>query len=71
MTWHVSVDGHTCIGSGMCAALLPELFALRGATATALRDEVAPDEEVLDAADSCPASAILVTEEGREIGPRP
>ena len=29
------------------------------------------DETVLDAADSCPAMAITVTDGGREIGPRP
>ncbi|SEF37283.1 ferredoxin [Amycolatopsis pretoriensis] len=71
MTWHVEVDEHTCIGSGMCAALKPEVFVLEGAFAQAVAPEVAADETVLDAADSCPAMAITVTDGGREIGPRP
>jgi ferredoxin len=32
---------------------------------------VEPDEILLDAADSCPAMAITVTDGGVEIGPRP
>ncbi|MFE6614701.1 ferredoxin [Amycolatopsis sp. NPDC057786] len=71
MSWKVDVDGDTCIGSGMCAALKPEVFTLEGATATVVTDEVEPDETVLDAADSCPAMAIEVTEKGEVIGPRP
>jgi ferredoxin len=71
MSWHVEIDEHTCIGSGMCAGLMPEVFALDGAVAHTLTDEVDGDETVLDAADSCPAMAIRVTDGGREIGPRP
>jgi ferredoxin len=71
MTWHVEIDEHTCIGSGMCAALLPEVFALDGAVAHPVTSAVDADEIVLDAADSCPAMAITVTDGGREIGPRP
>ncbi|WP_409496795.1 ferredoxin [Amycolatopsis sp. cmx-11-12] len=71
MSWKVEVDGGTCIGSGMCAALLPKVFELEGATATVVEGEVNPDESVLDAADSCPAMAIEVTEKGEVIGPRP
>lgn len=51
--------------------MAPEFFALDDDTARALADRIDPDETVLDAADSCPASAITVTEDGREIGPRP
>ncbi|WP_414941074.1 ferredoxin [Amycolatopsis sp. cmx-11-51] len=71
MSWNVEVDGGTCIGSGMCASLMPEVFELEGATATVVAGEVSPDEMVLDAADSCPAMAIEVTEKGEVIGPRP
>ncbi|MFK0243921.1 ferredoxin [Amycolatopsis azurea] len=71
MSWKVEVDGDTCIGSGMCAALMPEVFELEGVTATVVDGEVNPDEMVLDAADSCPAMAIEVTENGAVIGPRP
>ncbi|MFJ8913299.1 ferredoxin [Amycolatopsis sp. NPDC102389] len=71
MSWKVEVDGNTCIGSGMCAALMPEVFELEGATATVAKGEMDPGETVLDAADSCPAMAIEVTEKGEVIGPRP
>ncbi len=71
MSWDVEIDEHTCIGSGMCAALVPEVFALDGAVAHTLTSSVEADETVLDAADSCPAMAITVTDGGREIGPRP
>jgi ferredoxin len=71
MSWHVEVDEHTCIGSGMCAALMPEVFTLDGPVAHPVTSSVAADETVLDVADSCPAMAITVTDGGREIGPRP
>ncbi|OAP25111.1 MULTISPECIES: ferredoxin [Amycolatopsis] len=71
MTWKIEVDGGTCIGSGMCAALLPETFVLDGATARAVAETVEPDETVLDAADSCPAMAITVRDGAEVVGPRP
>jgi len=71
MTWKVGVDPGACIGSGMCAALVPEWFTLNGPHATVTAEDAAPDEILLDAADSCPAGAITVTENGVEIGPRP
>ncbi|QRP48060.1 ferredoxin [Amycolatopsis sp. FDAARGOS 1241] len=71
MTWKVEIDEHTCIGSGMCASLMPELFELDGAVARPLTDTTEPDETVLDAADSCPAMAITVTDGAEVVGPRP
>jgi ferredoxin len=71
MSWQVEVDQHACIGSGMCAALAPEWFALDGEHATALATEVEPHEILLDVADSCPATAITITDGGNEVGPRP
>ncbi|MFI5611778.1 ferredoxin [Amycolatopsis sp. NPDC051903] len=71
MTWKVEIDEHTCIGSGMCASLMPELFELDGAVAHPLTETTPPDETVLDAADSCPAMAITVTDGAEIVGPRP
>jgi ferredoxin len=71
MSWQVEVDEHTCIGSGMCAALAPEWFSLDGEHATPVATEVEPHETLLDVADSCPAMAISVSDGGTEIGPRP
>jgi ferredoxin len=55
----------------MCAALAPELFSLDGAHATAVAGDVEPDELILDAADSCPAMAIIVRAGDEIVGPRP
>jgi ferredoxin len=74
MSWHIALDRAACIGSGSCAALLPERFGLDGPAAR-VRDPEAgePDETLLDAADSCPAGAITVTDtaSGEVVGPRP
>lgn len=75
MTWHLDLDAHSCIGSGMCAALAPERFALDSATANVVpgAEDAEPTEVLLDAADSCPVAAITVTDaaSGTVIGPRP
>jgi ferredoxin len=71
MTWRLSVDRTVCGATGMCAALAPDLFELNEAWATPVKEEIDPDELALDAADQCPTQAILVTQDGREIGPRP
>jgi ferredoxin len=70
MSWHIEVDGEACIASGMCVGLASEYFELQEHSRP-LTPDIEPDEIVLDAADSCPALAITVTEEGRVIGPRP
>jgi ferredoxin len=73
MTWQVKVDENFCGGTGMCAALAPDLFELgvRDAHAHPVNTEISPDELALDAADQCPMQAITVLEDGKEIGPRP
>ncbi|TDV52125.1 ferredoxin [Actinophytocola oryzae] len=71
MTYEIRVDPDFCGATGMCAALAPDLFRLDGTYATPVKPEIEPDELALDAADQCPTQAILVTEGGREVGPRP
>ena len=71
VTWRVEVDGEACMGSGMCAALLPDVFELSGSYARVRVDEVGENETVLDAADSCPAMAITVSTGSEVVGPRP
>lgn len=71
MTWKIDVDPGRCIASGMCAALAPERFVLDGDHAVAITADAEPDDVLLDAADSCPATAITITGGGVEIGPRP
>jgi ferredoxin len=70
VTWHLAVHGETCIASGMCAALATEYFELGADHSRPLADDVEPKEVLLDAADSCPALAITVTEGNKVIGPR-
>jgi ferredoxin len=71
MTWQLHVDKTVCGATGMCAALAPDLFQLNEAYAEPVNAEIEPDEVALDAADQCPTQAILVTENGKDIGPRP
>ncbi|MEU6173077.1 ferredoxin [Streptantibioticus parmotrematis] len=71
MSWEVRVDRTRCMGSGMCAAIAPDALTLDGAHARPVAEETAPDENVLDAADVCPAQAITVRADGEVVGPRP
>jgi ferredoxin len=58
--WRLRVDAAACIGSGSCAGIAPRHFRLDGPTATPVSESVLPDDDVLAAADSCPAEAITV-----------
>ncbi|MET9418816.1 ferredoxin [Streptomyces klenkii] len=69
--WRVTVDRSACLGSGICASLAPESFRLEDERSRPVREAAEPGEALLDAADSCPAAAITVTEGTEVIGPRP
>ncbi|MDX3684733.1 ferredoxin [Streptomyces sp. AK04-4c] len=72
VAWTTEVDRDLCMGSGMCAGMASDLYALDDEDrARPVRERIAPDERALDAADSCPATAILVRDGDRAIGPRP
>ncbi|UUS29558.1 MULTISPECIES: ferredoxin [Streptomyces] len=71
MTWTTEVDQGRCMGSGMCAALAPDLFRLEDTHAAPVHARIPADERALDAADSCPALAIVVRDGPHTIGPRP
>lgn len=67
--WTVEVGEH-CIGSGMCVALDPDHFSLQNGRARVGGASVAHDQRYIDAADTCPAAAISVTDAGgTEIAP--
>ncbi|MBP2474151.1 ferredoxin [Crossiella equi] len=68
--WRVSVS-HDCIGSGMCAGAAPEFFRLTDGYAEPVAEEIDPAEVVTDAADQCPAEAILVADvaSGKQLAP--
>ena len=57
----LSVDGTRCIGCGMCAAVVPEVFRVVGRVSTVLAPPE-PDRifQVMDAANGCPVNAIHV-----------
>ncbi|MGV4987968.1 ferredoxin [Streptomyces sp. NPDC001709] len=60
--WHVEVDRSLCIGSAQCLHHAPGHFRLDSARQS---HSLAPDtdaaEPVLEAAESCPVEAILIT----------
>jgi ferredoxin len=61
--WEIAVDRRACIGSGMCASLAPDRFALDADQRSyPLTPRIDPDENVSDAGAACPAEAISVTD---------
>ena len=53
-----------CIGCTQCAGICPAVFTMEGTLAVALPGEVPPDAvpQAVDAAQSCPVSAITLSE---------
>ena len=67
MGLEVTVDPDLCIGSGDCARLLPQAFAIDESTgvSVALPGAAGSDRElVLEAAMGCPTQAIRVVVDG-------
>ena len=61
---NVTVDDDRCRGHGVCTAVCPEVFALTDdGYSTVLLPEVPPEfeDQVRDAAASCPERAVVVT----------
>ncbi|WP_455580657.1 ferredoxin [Dysosmobacter sp.] len=55
----VTVDRARCIGCGMCAAAVPEVFRItEGACAVLAQPEKQREGRVFDAANGCPVNAI-------------
>ncbi|MFC5720023.1 ferredoxin [Streptomyces gamaensis] len=68
--WRVEVDRDVCVGSGMCAALAPDSFALGpDRRSRPLEEETDPREDVLEAAENCPVEAISVRVAGAGVFP--
>ena len=65
MTWRVTVDAGLCINSGVCLGTAPGRFRFdESEHATPARALTEPDEQVRDAALSCPVEAITLTDAG-------
>jgi ferredoxin len=58
--WKITVNRGACLGSGVCAATAHRHFRLDDGRSRPIREDIEPDDAVLDAADTCPAEAITV-----------
>jgi ferredoxin len=69
--WLVTVNRRTCIGSGVCASVVPSHFTIVDGGSRPRAEEVDPDDELIDAADLCPMGAITVVERatGKVVAP--
>ncbi|MBH0779625.1 ferredoxin [Nocardia bovistercoris] len=69
--WRITVDRTACLGSGMCVGVAPSHFSLVDGLSSPRREHAPPDTAVVEAAESCPVEAILVTsaESGATIAP--
>jgi ferredoxin len=65
MTWRVAVDTGLCISSGLCLATAPGGFQFDPSQhSRPVRTLTEADDQVRDAAASCPVEAILLTDAG-------
>lgn len=72
--WRISVDRNLCQGTGMCTSISAAHFRLEGGVSEPVEELVDPDDDdIVDAAESCPVEAIKVVsaEDGRVIAPEP
>ncbi len=67
--WTVEVDANVCIGAGPCVGVAPQTFALDDAAKATILESCDQDdaETILNAARSCPVSAITVKNEKGEV----
>ncbi len=61
MTWRVTVDTGSCISSGVCLGTAPGRFRFdESQHSSPVRALTEPDDQIRDAAMSCPVEAILL-----------
>ncbi len=67
----VRVDREVCVGIGNCVAVAPTVFQLDAENkATVLKPDSVTEDKLLNAAESCPVSAIIVEDDsGRQVYP--
>jgi len=58
----VNIDEDLCTGCGLCTDSLPEIFEMKDDLAVVIQANAPADKEaeVQEAADDCPAEAIIV-----------
>ncbi|MEU3887035.1 ferredoxin [Streptomyces sp. NPDC029041] len=60
--WHIEVDRSLCIGSAQCLHRAPDGFRLDAARQSRpASPDMDANERVLEAAECCPAEAIVIT----------
>ncbi|MEZ0077315.1 ferredoxin [Planotetraspora sp. GP83] len=71
--WKLVVDQRLCHSSGICVAMADGRFELTATGSRPVSEEIAPDEDVIDAAECCPVQAIQVLDAatGVPIVPEP
>jgi ferredoxin len=68
--WRVEVDSTKCMGTALCAGSRPDRFRIEGGQSQPVQDEVEPDDELIDVADSCPTEAISIRDvSGKLLAP--
>ncbi len=67
----VKVDRDLCIGVGNCVAFAPTVFKLDEKNKAVILDPASVDDDtLLEAAESCPAHAIIIEDdEGQQLYP--
>ena len=66
----VTVDRALCIGSGDCVDTAPDVFQLDDEDKAVVVDpDAAPVEDIIEAAQNCPVSAIFVAGEDGDLYP--
>ncbi len=66
----VTVDRSLCIGSGDCVDTAPDVFQLDDEDKAVVVDpDGAPVEDIIEAAQNCPVSAIFVAGEDGDLYP--
>ena len=68
----VSVDHNLCVGNSMCETLAPKVFVLNDdRQSEAVNPDGDTEENILEAAENCPVSAISVVdaETGEKLFP--
>jgi ferredoxin len=59
----VTIDFETCIGCGVCASLVPDVFELQDdGKAHVIKNEGIDETAVKNAADQCPVQSIKIEE---------